>query len=233
MQGGRRVPGRLRAAGESGDWTLGELPASLSSEQQTEVKEGCYELLLVLAEATASQGPAQVDRALRLLESADRLRPGQSRAYHLRKASCLARKGDQAGAARERVEAQRVRPETAFDYFLSGQQEFKRNRLPDAIQDFEIALRQKPDHFWAKCLQGICYIQTHEYEGAKSCLNDCLQTDPEFAWLYLLRGFASGQLGAKYRTLVKKSPGREAALNASAEFEFGEAEADFHEASSD
>ncbi len=59
--------------GNSDDWTLGDLPTSLSSEQQTEIKEGCYELLLVLAEATASQGPGQVDRALRVLDSADRL----------------------------------------------------------------------------------------------------------------------------------------------------------------
>ncbi len=219
--------GVFARTGDPGDWTLGDLPASLASEQQTEVKEGCYQMLLVLAEAMATGGPGQVDGAPLALGSAERLMPGHSHAYHLTKASCLALKGDKAGEAREVALAQRVRPETAFDYFLSGQQEYKRNRLPDAIQDFEIALRQNPDQFWAKCLQAICYIQTFRYEGAKSCLNDCLQTDPEFAWLYLLRGFASGQLGAKYHNLVKSSPGRETALSASAEFEFGEAEADF------
>ena len=222
--------GVFARAGGAGDWTLGDLPAALSSEQQTEVKEGCYELLLALAETMASESPKHIEHALRALDSADRLRPGHSRAFHMTKASCLARNGDQAGADRELALAQRLRPETAFDYFLSGQQEYKRKRFPDAIQDFEIALRQKPDHFWAKCLQAICYIQTLRYEGAKSCLNDCVETDPDSAWLYLLRGFASGQLGAKYQKLVKTSPGREAALNASAKFEFGEAEADFHEA---
>ena len=86
-----RRPRRPWASSHTGsttdDWTLGDLPASLSSEQQAEVREGCYELLLVLAEAVAGQDPAQVDRALRVLESADRLRPDHSRAYHLRKAS--------------------------------------------------------------------------------------------------------------------------------------------------
>jgi serine/threonine protein kinase/Tfp pilus assembly protein PilF len=212
------------------DWTLGDLPAALSSEQQTEVGEGCYELLLVLAEAVATQDAGQVDRALRILERADRLRPDHSRAYHLRKASCLARRKDPAGEARELAEAQRVRPKTAFDHFLSGQQEYKRHRLPEAIQDFEIALRQKPDHFWAQCLLAICYSQTSRFEAAKSCLNACLQTDPDFAWLYLLRGFASGQLGARQLSLVKGSPEREGALKASAEFEFDEAEADFQSA---
>ena len=41
----------------SDEWELGELPATLSSEQQAEVGEGCYELLLILAEAVATQDP--------------------------------------------------------------------------------------------------------------------------------------------------------------------------------
>ena len=158
------------------------------------------------------------------------MRPEHSCAYHLRKASCLARKGDRAREARELAEAQRVRPQTAFDHFLSGQQQYKRHRLPEAIQDFETALRKKPDHFWAKCLLAICYIQTARFEAAKSSLDGCLQADRDFAWLYLLRGFASGQLGAKYLGLVQASPGREVALKSAAEFEFEEAEADLREA---
>jgi len=216
--------------GNEDDWTLGALPSTMSSEQQAEVGEGCYELLLVLAEAVATPHAKQVDRALRILESADRLRPNHSRAYHLRKASFLALKGDRAGEARELSEAQRVRLETAFDYFLSGQQEYKRHRWPDAIQDFEIALRKKPDHFWAQCMLANCYLRTSRAEAAKSCLTSCIQTDPDPALLYLLRGLASGQIGAKYLSLVKSSPGREGTVNASAEFEFEEAEADFHEA---
>ena len=133
-------------------------PRSLSSEQQAEVREGCYELLLVLAEAVAAQDTGQVDRALR---DPRKRRPTEARAF-----ACLPpeegvvawrAKNDRAGEARELAEAERVRPETAFDYFLSGQQEYKRHRCADAIQDFEIALRKKPDHFWAKCLQAICY----------------------------------------------------------------------------
>jgi eukaryotic-like serine/threonine-protein kinase len=208
------------------DWELGELPATLSKDQRAEVAEGYYELLLVLAEAVASQDSERVDSALRILDSANRLRPGQTRAYHLRRAACLTRKQDTAAQARELALAEAVHPETAFDYFLSGQQEYKRNRFADAIQDFEIAVRKNPDHFWAKCLLAICYIQTKRFEAAKSCLNDCIQTDPEFAWLYVLRGFTSGQIAAKYLNLVSDSPGLEKDLKASAEFEFDEAEAD-------
>jgi len=216
--------------GHEGEWKLGDLPAALSSEQRAEVGEGCYELLLILAEAVATQDAGQVDRALHILDSADRLRPNHSRAYHLRKATFLARKNDGAGEARELAEAGRVRRESAFDYFLSGQQEYKRHRWLDAIQDFEIALRKKPDHFWAQCMLANCYLRTSRFEAAKSCLTGCLQTDPDPALLYLQRGLASGHIGTKYLSLVKTSPGQEDAPNASSEFEFEEAEADFQEA---
>ena len=180
-QGGRGGPGRLRTAGATtDDWTLGDLPASLSSEQQTEVKEGCYELLLVLAEAVATQDPAQVDRALRILDSADRLRPDHSRAYHLRKASCLARKDDRAGEARELAEAQRVRPETAFDYFLSGQQEYKAQpAAPTRSRTSRSPCGRSPTTSGPNACWPSAISRRPEFEAAKSCLNDCLQTDPE------------------------------------------------------
>jgi eukaryotic-like serine/threonine-protein kinase len=215
--------------GEDG-WVLGELPAALAAEQQDEVKDGCYELLLVLADATAKMGDGQIDRALRVLESADQLRPGHSRAYHLKKASLLAQKGDRSGEANELSSAARSAQETAFDYFLTGQQEFKQQRWPEAIRNFEIALRKNPDHFWAHCMSANCFLRTSRPDAAKSSLYSCIQADPNHALLYFLRGLASGQIGIKYHTLVKSSPGLEAQLIAAAAFEFDEAEADFREA---
>jgi eukaryotic-like serine/threonine-protein kinase len=158
------------------------------------------------------------------------LRPAPARGYHLRRASYLARQGDRDGEQRELAEARRVRDETAFEHYLSGHEQYKRGRWAEAIQDFEAALRLKPDHFWAQCLLAICYFQTTRFEGAKSGLTACIQADPDLAWLYLLRALASGQLAAKYLGLVASSPGREAALRAGADFEFDEAEADFREA---
>jgi tetratricopeptide (TPR) repeat protein/tRNA A-37 threonylcarbamoyl transferase component Bud32 len=212
----------------SGDrWQLGELPAALLPKEQSEVRDGCYELLLVLAGATAARGPEQVDRALTILESADNLRPEHSRAYFLTKASCLTLRNDRDGAARQIAAAEKQSPKTAFDYFLTGQQEYKRKHYAEAIRDFEIALRRKPDQFWAKCLQAICYIQTARPEAAKASLSGCIETDGDFAWLYLLRGYASGQIGNRYLSAVKDSPVHDAGVKKSAEHEFDEAEEDF------
>ena len=57
-------------------------------------------------------------------------------------------------------------------------------------------LRHQPNHFWAQCLSAICYLQLRRPLEAKAGLNACLNQEPDFAWLYLLRGFASGQVGA-------------------------------------
>ena len=70
-----------------------------------------------------------------------------------------------------------------------------------------MALRGRPDHFWARCLQAICFIQTKNFDAAKSNLVGCLQAEPDSAWLYLLRGFACGQLGTRDLNLVKDESG--------------------------
>ena len=68
-------------SGPADSWTLAPLPASLSQPEQDEIKEGCYELLLILADAVD-----QPDQGLRFLDGAARLRP-PTQAYHLRRAA--------------------------------------------------------------------------------------------------------------------------------------------------
>jgi tetratricopeptide (TPR) repeat protein len=68
---------------------------------------------------------------------------------------------------------------------------------------------------------GICDIQTGQFSAAKARLDDCITTDPEFAWLYLLRGFASSTFAAR-NLAAGKTP--------TANFEFNLAEADFSQA---
>ena len=209
------------------DWNLGELPGPLTKDQQAQIRDGCYELFMILADVAVGQGGAQLDRGLRVLESAARLRPDHPRVYHLKKAALLAAKKDTAGADRERAEAALIPPQTAFDYFLLGQDEYKRDRWAEAIDDFKTVLRNKPDHFWARCLQAICFIQIDEYEAANANLKAALEAEPDSAWLYLLRGYAAGQQATKHSQLVASSPGRETGLKKASESEFDQAESDF------
>ena len=54
---------------------------------------------------------------------------------------------------------------------------------------------------------------------AKSGLNACFLREPGFAWLYLLRGFASYQLAVRAGDLIEKLPSQAGVLRAEAEFQ--------------
>jgi tetratricopeptide (TPR) repeat protein/tRNA A-37 threonylcarbamoyl transferase component Bud32 len=217
------------------DWTLPPLPESLSPQEQAEIGAGCYELLLVLAEAVAEMLPGedpivQAERGLRILDQAARLRSEPTRAYALRRAACLARKGDQAGEAKARAAARQLRPTTAHDHFLEGQEQYRRGAWLAARQHFDTALRLQPDHFWAQCLAAICAIQTNQHGQAQIGLNVCLQRAPDFLWLYLLRGFAAGRSAVQARVAGKALQIEDGSFEAGAEDQFEAAEADYREA---
>ncbi len=178
------------APASSGAWRLAALPASLAARERTEIAQGCYELLLVLAEAEPTP-----EAGMRRLDQAARLRP-PTRAYHLRRAACLTRAGDAAAAQRERRQADRLPASTAFDHFLIGQERYKSGDSNAAIRHFEAAVQLQPGHFWAQCLSAICWLQLHRPTEARATLNACLKVQPEFAWLPILRGYASTLLAS-------------------------------------
>ena len=210
------------ADGQQGDeWKLQPWPPSLTEPQRNEVALGCYEMLMVLADAVAQPLPGesptrQAQEALRILERAAELRQQPTRAYHLRRTACLESAGDTEGAMQELAAADRIQPDGAFDHFLIGLERYKRGKLTQARTHFDEALRAQPNHFWAQCLLAICDLNTRtKLEEARASLTGCLQSHPDLAWLYLLRGFASGQIGmfdaaeADYREALKRdSDGR-------------------------
>jgi tetratricopeptide (TPR) repeat protein len=209
----------------------GRRPSALSPKEWATVAEDCYELLLVLAEAVAQPRPEedhrqQADEGLRILDRAAKLRD-PSRAYHLRRAACLKIGGDEEGADRERQEADRLPPASAFDHFLSGQAWSKRRKWAAAIEHFEAALRRQPDHFWTQCLLAIGYLQTQRPTEARLTLTFCLRSRPGLVWLYLLRGHAFAVEGQFKQIQAKLTPAAAKTLEAEAKARFADAEADF------
>jgi serine/threonine protein kinase/predicted Zn-dependent protease len=185
----------LFAAPDSSDtWTLSALPATFSERERAEITEGCYELLLILAEATDPP-----DQGLRFLDQAARLHPEPTRAYYQRQAVCLARKGDSEGSGRARTAAEQIQPSSALDHFLTGTELYKRGDWSKAHQHFEAALRLQPDHFWAHCLTAVCCLQMNQPREAVPELNACLLREPDFAWLYVLRGYTLSLIAARHR----------------------------------
>ncbi len=170
------------------------LDASLDARQKAAVTEGCYELLLVLAD-TAAQGKTTDDRrrgageALSLLDRAARLHP-RGAADQVRRARYLALRGakDDAGKGPAAAPADRV------DHFLLGLDHYRREDLARAARDFHAALRLQPAEFWSQYFLAICYLRLENPAEARVHLTACVGARPEFVWGYLLRGFAHGEL---------------------------------------
>ena len=208
------------ADGLSGkEWTMARLPECLTEPEREEIVRGCYEMLLVLAEAVAQPLPgesatAQAHEALQVLDRAAILLRQPTHAYHLRRAACLQRAGDAEAAQQERSAAKQIRPEGAFDHFLTGLERFKRGDMVQAKRHFAEAARAQPKHFWAPCLLAICDLNTKgaNAERARAYLTGCLQSHPELPWLYILRGFASGQIGSRASNPIEAAENLGAAL---------------------
>jgi serine/threonine protein kinase/tetratricopeptide (TPR) repeat protein len=196
-----------------------------SDREKQEIRAGCYELLLILAEATAPPMPAGRDAsccqtALRIMDRAATLRPA-TRSYHLRRSEYLRGTGDGAAAEKERQRAGALRPQDAVDYFLLGDETYRRGEWSTAIAYFENTLRLEPEHFWARFLIAFAYLQSGRADQAVSNWTVCQSRQPRFPWIYILRGVAYGELGYLARTDKRSTE---------AELHFAAALADFRKA---
>jgi tetratricopeptide (TPR) repeat protein len=172
---------------------------NLTPEERQEFHNRYYEVHLMLAEAIAQpirqeSLPEQLHSALRILDRAI-IAHAPSRVYYLRKMSYLDKLGDFEGAARERDLAERVSTTgETIDDFLQGEQAYRLNQLTVAIGHFNRVLAASPEHFWAQYLLSICQIKAQRFQEALTSLTSCQSRRPNFVWIYLLRGYAEGEL---------------------------------------
>jgi tetratricopeptide (TPR) repeat protein len=186
---------------------------SFTADEKTAIITGCYELLLVLAESQSKEQPRQ---ALATLEQARQLGP-RTKAFHLRRARYLELLGDRS-AAKEKEEAAQCPAAGALDHFLVGDDLNRQGKLLAAISEFEAALRMQPDHFWARYFLAVCYLRLPQpaARSARDCLSACLAKQQDYPWLYVLRGFAHGQLlqfaaaEEDFQQALKHKPSKEA-----------------------
>ncbi len=172
----------------SDSWALEVLPASFSDQEKAQVSEGCYELLLVLADSLDK--PAE---SLRLLDQAALLR-APDKTYHLRRASYLAKTGNAPAAEAEQRAADATPPSSPVDHFLAGWDQFKRRDFASANRHFDLTLQRQSDHFWARCLSALCSLQLKQGLLAKERLTGCIRSEPDDPWLYIWRALASMQV---------------------------------------
>jgi tetratricopeptide (TPR) repeat protein len=162
---------------------------------------GCCQVLFAWAEVEAAPepGPAAPARALHLLDLAAALGDAHHlptpRAFRLRRARYLAQVGDQAAARAEREQADRLRPETALDLFLTALDSYRQGRAAEAAAACDRVLSREPDHLWARYLLALCDLQAGDWKTARADLSACLARDPGFVWARLLLATARDRLG--------------------------------------
>jgi serine/threonine protein kinase/tetratricopeptide (TPR) repeat protein len=174
-----------------------------TEEEQTELRQGCYELVMTLADAAAQSQPSEKDEVrkehvregLTILDDVLHVGP-PIRAYHLRRGRYLTLLGDEAAARGEQDQAARCPCEKALDHFLVGDELYKRGDTKQAQAEFKEALRLEGDNFWANYFLGLCYIKLGETDRAIEPLNHCLQQKKGLIWIRLMRGYAFGQISA-------------------------------------
>jgi serine/threonine protein kinase/tetratricopeptide (TPR) repeat protein len=165
-----------------------------SPAERKEIVAGCYELLVLLADAGAQPSPRQAEESLRTLGRAAGLGVA-TQAYHRRRAHFLALAGKAEAAAQEARRAASVRPASALDHFLLGQDWYRQGDGKRAIHAFENVLQLQADHFWAGYYLALCRLKARQPEQAAASLTACLARRRDLPWLYLLRGSAWSELG--------------------------------------
>src|SRR5262249_45397251 len=134
-----------------------------------------------------------------LLDQARRL-GRDTRAGCFRRADCLERLGRTGEAAAERQRGVALQPADAVDYFLLGYEAYRRKEIAQAVTWFRTALHRRPDHFWAHYLAAVCYLSDDRPAEAEVSLSACEALrrgrGPDCEWVYILRGYACGVLGA-------------------------------------
>jgi len=175
--------------------------------ERDRIRDRCYELLLVMADATVRAAgprppPSVRDEALAAIAAAVGLIGHETKATHAERAECLGRCGDAVGADRERMSAA-ASPSaaTAADSFLVGKlllpsdavisdDDLKRAKLA-----FEETLLLEPDHFWAQYSLAMLGLRHGRPETADVHLTSCIARRPDFPWALILRGSARTDLG--------------------------------------
>jgi tetratricopeptide (TPR) repeat protein len=176
--------------------------------RRREVVEGCYTLLLLLAD-----GATDADRALKLVERAGGLH-APTQAYRRRRDHFRRQLGLPPESA-----ALVPLPSSAMDHFLIGHEHYKEGQRDEAARCFERALTAQPDHPWAHLYLGRLAMQAEQWQVAGAHFNVLLAQQPDYVWAYLLYGYALSEQKlweaaeesyARAKQLLEKHPNAEA-----------------------
>jgi tetratricopeptide (TPR) repeat protein/tRNA A-37 threonylcarbamoyl transferase component Bud32 len=183
----------------------------LLEPRQPRAVQAARNAIAVALELTVAEDPAwRVEREqLALLDADLLLREGKAEAaltaldgargiecrlWHQHRAECLDRLGRKDEAAEARRHAERMAPQDALGFYLSGISRLHEGDLAAAIHDFDELLTRAPEHFMGRLFQAACFLRGKRPAEAKVALIACLARQERCPWTCLLLGEAYEQL---------------------------------------
>ena len=187
----------LAAFGMTAAGTVSPVVPLYLKDRRQEIADGCYELLLVLAEAEV-QSPSgrtedRLQRALGLLDRAAQLGP-PTRALHLHRtdtSKLWATSAAPGGSKNRPRPASRPPPWiiSCWEWSIKPPASFpRRSRTSGSLR------KRTPDISGAYYYLSLVYLSNRRADRAQSHLHACVALKPDFPWPYLLRGIVHDRL---------------------------------------
>lgn len=160
-----------------------------------------FELMVLLADlelflskdGTAEEINAAAERGLAWTERA-KATGARSRVPLVWQEVCLRRLGRNDEADVAHAEAEKIKPNTALDFFLLGESARKAGRYQDALVQYLAVVRLDSGHYWTQHCTGLCYLELGIPQAAVSAFSSAASLREGYAWPLMLRGVAYGQL---------------------------------------
>jgi len=202
------------------DWGLDLASLPLNEERSAVKRELYDLLLLLAqlrsrrADSLSAGGKVEerAEAGREVLALLDQTTPLQSSTvgYHRLKSKAYQLVGEADKSKQEQDLAEHpTTPPTSLDYFLQGmayqaeanrpadaqarseaQEETRKKLARQAIEQYRLALKVEPDHYWANMQLGISYLGIGQPAEAAEALSACVALRPNAAWGYSARGLA-------------------------------------------
>jgi serine/threonine protein kinase/Tfp pilus assembly protein PilF len=196
------------------DWTEAE---------REQVRSGCYQLLLVLADAVSKPESTEPPRsphesaaaALAILQRAAQIGT-PTHVYHLRRFRYLTQVGQVEEARQAWAQAQRLPAAALIDHLCIGADLLRDGKVSQAMAAFDKASREQSSDFWSRFFLGHCQLHLNQAANARETFTACLDRQPTSVWAYVMRAEANQQLRAfdeaeaDYQDALKLKPSEDA-----------------------
>lgn len=188
--------------------TLEEDRTALGAEEFSRLKEMCYGLLLIGAEAESApplgrvETPEEVRKrgelALVRLERVGRF--GQAHGLTTRALDILKGENEASAAGKkfDRAAFEDRAPVGALDCFFAGLEYYREGKFEKAGFACTDALNLQGTHFWARYIRALCRLRERRWSATQADLTVCINAREQYPWPMLLRGFAATELGNRY-----------------------------------